>query len=626
MRAERNITQSGVADAVYSSWVSVPVTTYMVEAPDTFALVSDSSYNKYTQLKVSWRARDYLDSEIWIRADSDSDYSSWTSVSVTNDKPPSLQGTSYKIFYATISGLRSSTGYYIKVRARISRMVNGSTTYDYSKFVGPLNSRTEFSQSYYDDNVSNKQDEITFNDKMKGLSDLLYWTLTNSESTTKVKLRRAKAINAISHGNTDKLVIDLTKLKYDSTVKIIYIPFDVFDYINKNNKLLSIKDNFGEMLYRAKTLDSTQKDIYAINKEIEQNSNGIKKIFVKITIKKIDSGSASLPASMKNNLSSKVIQLNVDALGMSDTDENIETNAASKLTSLLQSKLNDFINKSKSNKDTAEKINALMKGYVEDCIANLGDYVQGITENLIVETKTLLELSNSVQFKLLYNALSTQGQQMAYQYINSSWNKLATQVNNLDKTAVFEVRKPSMVAAFKNGSQSGSSNSGQLTKQFGELEAKYGISEVILTNGTYDGQANINFKQMIEVVCKILGQDIKDNAQDTITLVSKNLGLNDRASKLSQDRKLTREEAAYIAIKLYAAKTGVGLDKLKTSKAINIADAKQIDPTYYKAVIMAVDLKLISLDSSNKVLPQNQVSKDDGLLIIKMALSLTGNI
>ena len=626
MRAERAITQNGVADAVYSAWTTVPVTTFMVEAPDTFQLIKDSSYNKYTQLKVSWRAKEYFDSEIWIRTDSQNDYTKWTSVSITSDKPAGLQGTSYKMSYAIISNLKSSTRYYIKIRNRISRTVNVITLDDYSKFAGPLDSRTEFSQSDYNDNEKENEEQIIFNDRMQGLSQVLYWTLENSESTTKIKLRGTKTINSISYGNSSKLIIDLTGLEDDSTEKTIYIPINVFDYINKNNKMISIKGNFGEMLFRPKTLDGLHKDIQSIKKEIGQEDSDIKDVFIRFKVKKIESGSAMLPSSMKDNLTSNVIQFSVDVLGMSNTDQNLETKADSKLSNLLQSNLNRFINASSSLKDTSQELESLIQEYINDCKSDLGDYMESETEDLIEETKSLLELSNPVQIKLVYNTTLVQGQQTAYQYIDSKWNKLATQVNNIEKTAVFEAKKPSMNAVFKNSSQNGNSTNSQLAKQFGDLDSKYGISEEILTNGTYDGRVNVSFKQMMGVVGKILGGNVQDNDNDVISAVSKKLDLNDRLSKLSQDHKLTREEAAYIALKLYSARTGVGVDNLKPSKAINIADAKQVNTIYYKAVIMAVDLKLISVDSSNKILPMNLASKDTGLQMIKKVLSLTGDI
>ncbi len=624
LRAERQSMENGSAVTLASPWITLPVTTYLVESPDTFELARDNTYDKYRQLKVKWRAKDYFSFELWIRAEDQDQYINWSNINIISEQPANLQGTEFRMYYAVISGLQSNTKYYIKLRNKTSRTENGTSIDDFSKFVGPVVARTEFSQADYDDNERLENEEVIFNDRMQGIKDQLFWVLANTDTKTQIKLRGSKAINTMTYDNTDRFIIDITGLKKNSTGKVIIVPLNVLEHINKNKEVLIIKSGFGEMVIKPMTIDTLHPAILSIKNKIGQSGSSIKDVFLRISINKIDSSSANLSSSLKDTLASDITDFSIEVLGMSKTEENIESLIIDKFSSITSEKLSELEDKSESDKDTPEELEDLINDYIESLEDQLGGYIdtQINGSSYIKETKTLAEATNPVQFRFFITKISpSRSQYSAYYYKDNKWEKVTTLMDTFNTTAIFEIRRPGRIAVFGNQSASGSSNNNTL---LGELTSKYDIAELVTNNGTFNGQEAMTLKEMLAVAEKIIGEETNNDTNEVVAGVCDRLGLSSKIRGLSDTHKLTRQETAYVVMKLYALKTGVSLENLKPSKPIYLADAGTIDVTYYKSVIMAVDLKIITPDSSNKILASGTLSKQDGLTILKRLLTLAG--
>ena len=283
--------------------------------------------------------------------------------------------------------------------------------------------------------------------------------------------------------------------------------------------------------------------------------------------------------------------------------------------------------RSESEKDTTDELEALINGYIESSKSELSSYIDTMINGsggYIKEVKTMTQLTNYLQFRYQINTTTpSNSQPAAYYYKDNKWEKVATIVDSLNNMAVFDIKFPSNIAVFSNGGVLGNINDKSKAEQLNQLSSKYDLADLIMENGTFNGQQPIVFKQMLAVIAKVLGEEIQ-NDNELITKVSKRLELSNKIRLLSESHKLTKEEASYIILKLYTENTGMSLESLKPSRAIYLVDAKQIDSVYYRAVIMAIDLKLILPDNANRIYPANTISKEDALIILNKVLNLIG--
>ena len=112
--------------------------------------------------------------------------------------------------FAAKQPLRSNVKYYIKVRAVKVDAVD-TDMIAYSKYAGPVNIRTEFSQDDYDAVDREEQGKAVFLDKMDALEKRYYWRVAigRSRSTT-ILLKGTRVANAMKNSPGDLFTVDLT--------------------------------------------------------------------------------------------------------------------------------------------------------------------------------------------------------------------------------------------------------------------------------------------------------------------------------------------------------------------------------------------------------------------------------
>lgn len=630
LRSEKTLSNGST---VVSEWITVPVTTIMLEPPDMLDFVKDGTYNAYTQLKIKWRAKETYDSQIWIMSESQTDYSRSTNVTVTYDKPADIQGTDMRMNYAVISGLTSNKRYYIKVRNSFTAV--GNTIPDLSKFVGPIISRTEFDQSDYDDDQNKKEEEDLFNDRIKDLRNALYWIIENDNDSSKIKLRAERIINSMKYDSSKAMVIDMGFFKRasdedeeDKTIsddKEIIIPYEVIQYINANKETLVIRTSFGEVHIRPGAIDDSITQISAM-KNPEDEDDIPEEIYLDLKFENAGQSDSDISSSMKGLLASEVTDFTVQVMGMDKTEEDIEKSIDSKLISIISKKLSSFLNKSKKDKDTDDEIYALIDKYRAEIIEDIGEYAgEEVEDATDIGPEEVTSLSGPIGFRYKYSISRDVNYYSGYLHLNKQWNKIPSIVDYSNNSADFEVKKVGKLAVFKAASSIKSSNgNAQTNEQLTKLDLKYGITSILAINGTFNGQLPITVKQLLLVVQKILGDESPEDEAVSKMLVQ--LSANSSFKLLSGSHNITREEAAYIAMRLYAQKSGISETVYKPKRSIAMADYKDINPSYYKAVSMAADLKVMNTDNNKKILPKGQINMENTLLVLARTLMLLGEI
>ncbi len=478
LRAEKQVMVNGQPETLSSEWITIPVTTTVLEIPQALETVSNAAYNRNTQLNVRWIGKDTYGFEVWIRNESQTQYTNWTSVTISNHKPANLQSTDYSMYYALISGLQSNTRYYIKVRARTTETdLNGNTVYCYSRFAGPVYSKTEFSQSDYDEDEQEKKEEAVFMEGMQELRNRLAWIMIDTTSQAQIKLREARAVNAMQN-NGGKFVVSVSGTKEDPSRRVVLIPQGIFKHMANNGQTLVLNTGGAEMYINPLTIGVTgsgiHPDVYQIKNKIGQSSSSIKDIMVRVHFQRIDPDSSDVPSSMEDYLESEIIEFGVDILGVSYTEDYIETLINNQLEYILSQKLYDFRNRPSSEKDTPGELENLIKSYRESAGNELATYINNLINGsygLIRETRYVSELSGSAQFKHKFiPADGTQGRS-AYFYIDDEWKKVPTYIDSINGTAIYKAQKPQEMAVFRNSSNFNRLGSSDTLKQFAELDS-----------------------------------------------------------------------------------------------------------------------------------------------------------
>ncbi|MGE5328586.1 MAG: hypothetical protein ACM3KR_03655 [Deltaproteobacteria bacterium] len=614
-----------------SEWITLPVTTNILESPEIFSFVSDKTFNAYTALKVQWRSKETYDGQIWVKSETDTDYTLWTNTVITHDKPNDLAGTDLRMNYAIINQLKSNTRYYIKARNTFTAA--GSTQTVFSKFVGPIVSRTEFRQSDYEDNQKDKNDETIFNEEMKDIRYGLYWIIDNTNEDTKIKLREARVINHMTNDNSKTLTIDMGYFKRapdeeDEDKKAsenneIIVPYGVFNYINNYKETLIIRTGFGEVYLKPGMIDDNNLKIAEMKNDILSESPSIKDIYVRLIFENMGKTGSDV-SSKKDLLASDVLKFEMEVLGMDMTETKMDQAIDSELTDILNDKLSDFQDESEKDKDTSKELTKLINEYRAEILEDLGEYVDEEIDDAVEEgPEDVTFLSGPIGFKYIYTPLAGILYYNAYIYRDKEWVKLTSSIDYDENTVDFEIKRTGSFAILKNTSSIKASN-GQVSEQLTKLDMKYDIASILTSNGSLNGQEIVNVKQLLGVIQKIFGEEASDELM--VSKMTEKLNLNSSFRMLGDSHKLTREEAAYLAMRMYAVKTGVSENTYKPTKTIDLSDYKSINPAYYKAVIMAVDLKVITPDSSKRIQPKGQISIEDALSMIVRTLTLLGEI
>jgi hypothetical protein len=274
--------------------------------------------------------------------------------------------------------IKSNSKYFIKVRAmKVDTM--DTTLVAYSKYIGPAETRTEFSQDDYDHNEDEKNKEVTFLDRIKELEKMIFWRMGIGRSTAnKVFLKGDRVLNAIQNTN-HSLIIDLSELDVDLDSDEIYLPASIVKTLASEKKSLVVKTLGAEFALRPDTLDAENMIEFTNLK----TKAGVKELFVKLMVARVDYPAVALPAGAK--AVSGVNDFKVQIIGSSRTDANLKDLFKDKLynteTGLVKKKLDVIKLPYNSNlTGTGDKLDEYMEDLVGDLESELSDYVQDVVE------------------------------------------------------------------------------------------------------------------------------------------------------------------------------------------------------------------------------------------------------
>lgn len=597
----------------------VPFTTYTAPGITT----RDELY----AVDVKWKGRDGYGFELAIKGETDADYRIITDTdsgfeyTSEGEKPTTLAGTDYSMNYARISGLKSNTKYYIKVRS-VKTAANSEKVY--SKYVGPVTARTEFSQSDRDDEEDDTNEETTYSDREKRFNEKLYWVMEKSEDNLKIKIRADRAENIIKHG-AGNLSLDLSRpVATGSYYSAVYVPLKTIDLLTSRNENLIIRTNGGEFTFRPGSIDKTKSRIL---KDLKDDTN-ILEIYAYISIDRITSASDYFPDGTE--LASSVLKLDIESVGTSKTETEIENGFKTKIKELISTGLQTLKDTAKDEKDTPKKLEEKIASLLDDIEYSMQSYVDDTMEessSVVYTRETNTEFQKPVAVKMSTKT-SIAGLTSGYIYSDSyyEWEEVKPSVPTAGNTVTFSIVETGELALLATESTllNTMDESHWAKKDVTSLLSKIYMSNVFGDDESLEGTVTIS--QAVSAIEIILVGNSTVVSTNIFADKVKSLGMEGTINFNSPGRKLLRQEMAAIIVRLYEKKTGASPGSMKPSKFSETKDEKEIRKSYYTPVQICIEKGLMVLDSNSSFRPDNGATRAELLAAIARMLKAIGEL
>lgn len=612
----------------------------------------------YHELEVRWVGKpldDYSRYEIAIMAEGESDYTILSSADLEHytDKnnsvlPYYIEETartinSDSLYYhariqsanVTLPGgivakqpLRANVKYFIKVRT----VKIDPTEVDfiaYSKFIGPVNTRTEFDQEDYDDTDRSEQQEAIFLDKMEELVKGYYWRVAvGSNRTATILLKGERVADAMKNSSGEAFTVDMTDLSINLNTDAIYVPISVIGAMNSFNRSLVIRTAGVELMLRPATLNASS------NEQIKElySRHGVKDLYVKLLIERSGSSTPAFPS--KQLRVSDINDLSIQALGLSQTDKSMAQLYHDKLydedTGLVSQKLNMLQNAYVgSGTGTLEIINKYTQSLMDMIEEELSEYIDSTLKSsrLANAVRDIYEFDAPVSANLSHS--SAEGLKVPYTLYDGSksWQKISLNTSQTSSGIRFDLIRTGKFVILAAQSSIGSIPAGHWAEAYIKgLASKYDLGEVFTGIQNSFMPDNIATCSELVLMFELVTGKTAENTGLDVRQKNIRLGLDSLIHPNRLVKSVQRQEAATVLLKLLSVKRGVSMGALRPGGKVAIKDERSIADEYYQPVLMIVDIKVMGLDEVGNFYPSKQMTRAELVAAFSKLLKLTGDM
>ena len=660
IRAKKTVSVDGEQKELFSRWITIPVTTLILEPPTGFRIIQEGDYDKHEELKITWKGLERFDTngvlqhgfDIAIKAEEDADYKIVSTIDsrttadgkditvVSASQDGNMIGTNYWWYTAVIDGLKPNTRYYLKIRTVSADGIAES------KYTGVISWRTEFDKDDYDTDQDKDDADLNFLDSLGIYKDRLFWVYDDSKSSShlnyRIKLRGSKVLNHIrnTEGNTfniDFASVQMAEADKKSTANV-YIPIKVIEVLNETHKTLVLHTMSGDMIFRPGVLDTSKTSAIEEMMDRKENKSSVKDVYVSITIKNLKNSSSYRPSSNRR-LISDITSLSAEAQAVNITDDDFEkdiyeelygddgTGSKNGLVYEYRQELADFVDDGEDEDEVEEKIRELLVEMDED----LQEYIEDKIESSSFERyssdieEVPLPLSVHLRYKVALsendNTISgykTEGKQKRWTKIHSE-NRLSQMIT------MFEMREIDgyELAVLKGSATLYDIGHHQYRQELQQMNNKYNLAEVLYGNGTLQPDANIKTREAILILERVL-QEYPEEYNDTdLVKKGRQLGLDKGLNLNRTNDEMVREEAGFLAMRLYEIKTQASVEHMAVSRAIMLTDDRAISKNLFKAILMSIDMEIMKAEN-NIFDPKGTVTRAEFIVILKRVLDKLG--
>lgn len=605
-------------------WIGKPLDDYaryeiavMEEGGSEYIVLTSTDLQQYTDKNNS--VLSYYTEESARTINSDSLYYYARIKSVAVELPGGI---------VTRQPLRSNVKYYIKVRA-VKIDPTETDLISYSKYVGPVNTRTEFNQDDYDNTDREEQQKAVFLDKMQSLEKGYYWRVAmGSSQATVILLKGERVSNAMRNSAGDTFTVDMTGLSVNISKDEILIPVSVIKTMNQLNRSLLIRTSGAELTLRPTTLDASA------NEQIRSMLS--RKEVADLYVRLIVTRSLSSPKGLASNQLriSDINELDIYAMGLSTTD--------GKLAKMFHDKLYD-----ENNGLVSEKLNMLQNTYVGSGTGSQ-ELINKYTQSLVnmIEEELSIYIDNTLKNVRLANLVSeinsfgapgsvnlffsqSDGMKIPYTLYDGStgWQKVTANTEQMASSVRFNLYKTGKYVILASQSSIGGIPEGHWAESYiKSLASRYDLENVfpgIQSNFMPDNK--VMCREVILLYELVVGRTAELTGLE-IRQKSEKLGLDSLIHPNSLVRNVQRQQTAAVLFKLLSVKKGVSMAALKPGGRVLIADESSITDEYFKPVLMIVDIKIMDVDANGRFNPGSQMTRAEVVAAFVKLLQLTGDL
>ncbi len=617
-----------------------------------------STRDGFHEIEVRWKGQpvdNYSYYEIAIRAEGESEYTTLTASDLeqftdkdgkllpyyTEEMPQTVNtGDLYfnariKKAVVTLPGgiqsrqpLKSNVKYYVKVRA-VKIDAADAAVVSYSKYVGPVDTRTEFNQDDYDNEDRDNENEAVFLDRMKQLEKGNYWRIGIGDSdAVQIILKGDIVANAISNSSEGSFVVDLSQLTENIGKDVVYVPVSVLKAMNAKNTSLVIRTSESEYVLRPRTLDAEG------NQQLTEliQKPAVKDLYLMLTIVRGETLPVPLPSS--NQRISAVNDLAVEAQGASISEAQLKKLVHDKLYNeedgLVSGKLNMLLNAYLgSGSDATKKADEYTAKLIELIEKELSEYINDTLEEAKLRSaaEEITQFEAPVSARLSFEA--RQGMKIPYALYDgaSAWQKISSNVVQTPASLTFNVsRTGKYVVALAQSTVTDVADGYWAKDYITKLTSNYDLSAVFPgINSGFSPDNPVSGQEIILLYETVTGRASAGAGLD-IKQKSAKLGLNFIINPSAVLKNIKRQETAAVLIKLFAVKKGVSESSLRAGGNILLNDEANIDDRFYNQVLLAVDMKLMETDAKRNFRPGANVTRAEAAVAFVKLLQLTGDI
>lgn len=580
-----------------------------------------------SQLEIRWKGLSgdpYQKYEVVIKTTSNSDYellsdSDFEEYANTNGvlqpyytentiKTSSFTGSYHyarvKTMFSTVSGnikqrqpLASNTQFYIKVRSvKIDPRDNANRSY--SKYIGPVSPRTEFSQDKYDEEEKEKERKTKLLDRLASLEKNLVWRMGIDDGNgNRLFLKADKLQAAMDINRSNSYVLDISFNSILNGKDVVYLPGEFINYLNKKQKSLVIKTKGSDY-----TIKSGSINLDSISLQKDPSKPNYDNLIVIIEVNKIESSSIKLHASAK--VLTPVYNLSTLIMSSQLTQTELVKDFSKKLydseSGIIREKLDLLSSNTISSGlgKNPDDLDNYIQGLIVEMQNELSDYIaqtiegSGSSSGVLNLKQELTSYNKPLEVKLSYSTTKLSVSPYALMNGDNTWKKLSPVISNTANNLSFNTSRPGKFIAASSGS------------------IKYGLDDILNKSGKYSPSSSISGNDMILVYERITGKT-SPNVAETSWQKTLRLGLSGLINQAGLNQKITRQQAAGFFVSLYAIRNNIRIESIRPLKKTTFADEKFVSSKYYKFVLLSLDLKLMTLNSKQNFNPSSFLTTQD---------------
>lgn len=559
------------------------------------------------------------------------------------EQPPELNGTDYYTYHARINTiavrqndgtikhvpLSSNMKYYVKVRS--SQVDRADTAIvSYSKYIGPVEIRTEFNQDDYNRKDDDKKNEASFLDKIDALEKTLFWRVAINSNINKLLIKGDKLSNALHNNGRYPYVLDISETGSGMISDVIYIPLDIIKILNKEDISLVIKASGAEYTLRPRTIDLESRDMANILSGIKGT---VKDIYFKMSITRSSTPDISLPAQMK--LASKVNRLDLKAHLVSKTDAELGKLINDKLyndkTGLVKEKTN-LILSSGTSRLSSKEIEGYMSDQVLDMEAKLSEYIEKTIEGssqtpgMITSTSDIVKFSDPMIVGLSYETNNGQNAPYTIYQGTNTWNRINNSTSSFPGSISFNASGTGKYSVLYRLIQSDDIPEGYYASaDITRLRTKYDLGSIFGSGTSFYPDSPVSVKEVILLYEKVVN-NVPASSGLSLTQKCSQLGLDTILNPSDALQDIDRQHYSAVMAKLYALKMGVSLESLTPSRNLPIGDESEISSLYIKSVLVCLDQGIMTLNEKGSFRPQESMTRSEVIVALSRLLELAGEI